>query len=160
VVASVSTMLGERFNTDPLDVDSYAESLLNELFVTEKGRMDPLEKLARQLASVNPTKKRRGSVNADRLAKNWGTGKEAVQRTLEVTTQRDVRDFSQSEGHRMMKLISYVLNHRRLHADVYTNMIFGKCKSLDGNTCCQIFALDYHYIMAYPMKSKADCHMT
>jgi hypothetical protein len=59
-----------------------------------------------------------------------------------------------------MKPTSYVLNHKRLHADVYTDTMFGKCKSLNGNTCCQTFATDYHYIMAYPMKSKSDCHMT
>jgi hypothetical protein len=47
VMSLVATMLGERFTTDALalDVDSYAESLLNELGVTEKGRMHPLEKL-------------------------------------------------------------------------------------------------------------------
>ena len=53
----------------------------------------------------------------------------------------------------MMKPTSYVLNHRRLGADVYTDTMFGKCKSLDGNNCCQIFATDYHCIKAYPMKS-------
>ena len=160
VVSSVKTMRGERFTSDALDVDSYVESLLNELGVTEKGRMDPLEKLGRQLAMAGTTKKRRGFVNAEKLAKNWGIGKEVAQRTIEVTTQLTVRDFSHNEGGRMMKPTSFVLNHRRLGADVYTDTMFGKCKSLEGITCCQIFATDYHYIKAYPMKSKADCHMT
>ena len=160
VVSSLKTMLGERFTSDALDVDSYAESMLNELGVTERGRIDPLEKLGRQLAAATTTKKRRGFVNAEQLAKNWGIGKEVAQRTIEVTTQLAVRDFSHNEGGRMMKPTSYVLNHRRLGADVYTDTMFGKCKSLDGNNCCQVFATDYHYIKAYPMKSKADCHMT
>jgi hypothetical protein len=156
VVASVAPMLEERVTTDTLDVDSYVESLLNELGVSEKGTLDPLEKFGRQLAMAGTTKKRRGFVNAKKLAKNWRIGKEAAQRTIEVTTQMAVREFSHSEGGRMMKPISYVLNHRRLATDVYTDTMVGKCKSLDGNTCCQICATDYHYIMAHPMKSKAD----
>jgi hypothetical protein len=55
----VATMLGNRFAANALDVDSYAESLLNELGVTEKGRIDLLEKLARELALANTTKKRK-----------------------------------------------------------------------------------------------------
>ena len=51
-------MLGERFTSDALDVDSYAESMLNELGVTERGRIDPMEKLGRQLAAA--TTPRRG----------------------------------------------------------------------------------------------------
>ena len=98
VVSSVATMLGERFTTDALDVDSYAESLLNELDITEKGRLDPLEKLGRQLVMASTTKKRRGFVNAEKLAKNWGISKEVAQRTIEVTTQLAVHDFSHSEG--------------------------------------------------------------
>jgi hypothetical protein len=125
IVSSVATMLGERFTTDALDVDSYVESLLNTLGVMEKGRVDPLEKLGRQLAMAGTTKKRCGFVNAEKLAKNWGIGKEVAQRTIEVTTQLAVRDFS--EGGRMMKPTSYVLNHRRLAADVYTDMML--CKS-------------------------------
>ena len=45
VVSSLKTMLGERFTSDALDVDSYAESMLNELGVTERERLDPFEKL-------------------------------------------------------------------------------------------------------------------
>ena len=71
VMSSVATMLGERFTSDALDVDSYAESMLNELGVMENGRMDPMEKLGRQLAMAGTTKKRRGFVNAEQLAKNW-----------------------------------------------------------------------------------------
>ena len=66
------------------DIDHYAESLMNELGVTEAGRMD---EMASKLASATTTRKRPGFVGPQQLARNWKIGLEAAKRTVESTTQ-------------------------------------------------------------------------
>ena len=38
--------------------------------------------------------------------------------------------------------------------------MFAKCKSLRGNTCCQIYTTPFHFVFARPMRSKKDAHLT
>jgi hypothetical protein len=38
---------------------------------------------------------------------------------------------------------------------LYTDTLFGRCKSVSNNTCAQIFAYEYQFVKAYPMESKA-----
>ena len=80
VIHSVRSLKDQRTHL-PLDVDSFAESLLHG---------DLLQGLSHILASATTVKKRKGFVDANKLAKNWKIGKEAAQRTLDVTTQRAV----------------------------------------------------------------------
>ena len=37
---------------------------------------------------------------------------------------------------------------------VYTDMMDGQHKSLDGNKYAQVFAMDFHFSAVYPMESK------
>ena len=148
VIQSVHSLRNQRTNI-ALDVDSFAESLLHE---------DQLQGLAHILASATTVKKRKGFVDANKLAKNWKIGKEAAQRTLDVTTQRAVRDFSHSTGGRRLKPYSWMLKYPRIECEVFTDTLFGKVKSLRGNTCCQIFCTYFHYIRAIPLKSKSQAH--
>ena len=76
-VASVLTAIDQRLQS-PLDVDSFAESLLME---------DTVNCLALQLAAMGTVKKRKGFVDAQKLSKNWRIGTEAARRTVEATTQ-------------------------------------------------------------------------
>ena len=66
------------------------------------------------LASMSTVKKRKGFIDADKLAKNWKIGKEAARRTLEVTTQRAVRDFTHTTGGRRLKPYTWMLRYPRL----------------------------------------------
>ena len=65
VIHSVQTLRDQSVHM-ALDVDSYAETLLND---------SQLEGLAQQLASVATVEKRKGFVGAESLAKNWRIGK-------------------------------------------------------------------------------------
>ena len=38
--------------------------------------------------------------------------------------------------------------------------MFSSCKSFRGNTCAQIFATDFHFVRAFPIKSKWEAHFT
>ena len=149
VIHSVRSLKDQRTHL-PLDVDSFAESLLHG---------DLLQGLSHILASATTVKKRKGFVDANKLAKNWKIGKEAAQRTLDVTTQRAVRDFSHTTGGRRLKPYAWMLKYPRIECEVFTDTLFGKVKSLRGNTCCQIFCTAFHYIRAIPLLSKRDAHL-
>ena len=137
-----------------LEVDRYADFLLRELGVTERG----LGALAKELASAKTTKQRPGFVDAQQLAKNWKIGIEAAKRTVEATTQLAVRDFSTVTGSKRLKPAHWVLKQRRFQSDAYTDTLFGKCKSLRGNTCAQVFATPFQFVRVFPMTSKKDAH--
>ena len=93
-MASLATLKDAQKHSDALDVDMYAEALLDELGVTELGR---------RLATGTTVKKRKGFVSPEKLSKNWKIGLEAARRTVEATTQLAVRDFSHTSGGRRLK---------------------------------------------------------
>ena len=139
-----------------IDVASYADLLMAELGVTEKGMQD----LGHRLAATTTTKERAGFVGAEQLARNWKIGLEAAKRTVESTTQLGVRDFSSATGSRRLKPFHWYADYNRLHCPVYTDTYFGQCKSLRGNTCAQVYSTDFEWVMAKPMKRKVDAHET
>ena len=64
-----------------LEVDRYAEVLLSELGVSERG----LHSLASTVAGVKTARQRPGFVGAEKLARNWKIGVEAAKRTVGAT---------------------------------------------------------------------------
>lgn len=80
---------------DPLDLDSFAEALLEE-----KG-FDDVK--MRRLKGLTTTKKRKGFVTAEKLSENWSISIETARRTVEATTQMAVRDFTDTSGGRRLK---------------------------------------------------------
>jgi hypothetical protein len=86
------------------------------------------------------TANRKGTVTAEELSRRWRCGLETAKRTIEKTTQRAVRDFTDSRGMRRLKPTAYQLKYPRLRAEFYTDTYFGPCTSLEGNKCCQIYA--------------------
>ena len=97
-------------------------------------------------------------MDAQKLAQNWKVGKELAQRTIEATTQRAVRDFTHTSGGRRLKPQHCVLKQPRLSTEVYTDTVFGKCMSLRGNKCAQVFVTPFHYVRVLPLQSKKDAH--
>ena len=153
---SLKALQQEQRHHAALEVDRYADALLAELGVTEKGLSD----MSHCLASAPTQKKRSGFVDAQTLARNWKIGVEAAKRTIESTTQMAVRDFTNTTGSKRLKPSHTVLDHDRLQSELYTDTFFGKCKSLRGNTCAQIYASTFHWIRAFSMESKKDAHYT
>jgi len=143
----------EQQHSPALDVDRYAEALLEELGVTE----DPFEGTeSSTIGAVSSVPKRKGFINAEKLAKNWRIGLEAAKRTVEATTQLAVRDFSHTTGGRRLKPYAWMLRYPRLEVPTYTDTFFAKTKSLRGNTCCQIYATSFHFVRVFPMARKKD----
>ena len=144
-----------------IEVDSFAEAWLDELGVSGdfSGAIlgDKLEEFGRQLASARVIK-RKGFVNAEKLAINRKIGLDVAKKTIDATTQLAVRDFTESEGGKRIRPSAWVLNFRRLDCDVYCDTVYGDCRSLRGNKYCHIFATPFHFVRAFSMKSRNECH--
>jgi hypothetical protein len=94
------------------------------------------------------------------LSKRWFIGLNSAKRTLERTTQRGVRDYSTFKGTRRLRHLTYQLMYRHLRSSVYTDTMFSSVKSLQGNSCAQIYATWFQWVTAYPIPSKGDAHFT
>ena len=122
---------------------------------------DQLEEALRTIASASTlplTKK--GKILPEDLARRWNIGVETAKKTLENTTQRAIRDFSQTAGGRRLKPYSYQLRYPRLNVEMYTDTLVGKCKSLMGNKYAQVYVTPFHWISVEPMEKKSDAHYT
>ena len=149
----------EPQHPEALDVDRHAGSLMRELGVPDdEDSVQGIEAVARHVAMATTTKERAGFVDAQKLAKNWKIGFELAKKTLDATTQLAVRDFTHTSGGRRLKPLHWVLKQPRLSCEVYTDTLFGKCRSLRGNKCAQIFATPFHYVRAFPMKKEKEAH--
>jgi Fe-S-cluster containining protein len=106
------------------------------------------------------TAQRKGTVSAEELSRRWRCGIETAQRTLNRTTQRAVRDFTDGRGMRRLKPTAYQLKYPRLRTELYTDTYYGPCVSLEGNKYCQIYASRFQWCRAFPMKAKSDAYLT
>ncbi len=102
-----------------------------------------------------------GKCSPDHLAKLWGIGLKAAERTLNSTTQATVRS---TDGLGMSKRVRTRVHQRRYrqldgHLGRFSSdTFFANCKSLRGNTCFQLFTKKAAYIKTYSMESKGDAH--
>ena len=67
---SLKTMQREQSHTTALDVDRYAQAMMEELGIKDAD----LEELGRKLANATTIRKRPGFVDAEQLSKNWKIG--------------------------------------------------------------------------------------
>jgi hypothetical protein len=87
------------------------------------------------------TNKRKGTMTAQRLAKNWGISLDSAKQTLNVTTQRGVRTTANPSLSRRFRTNDRQLRYRRLRCDMYTDTLDAKTvTSKRGNKYAQIFA--------------------
>ena len=75
---------------------------------------------------------RHSKVTPENLARMWNIGIDTAKRALQVTTQRGIRTASHPL-HRRYRVDHLHLNRRRLNGDWYTDTLFSKVKSLQGN---------------------------
>ena len=156
--ATLKSMQREQEHHAALEVDRYAETLMSlaSLSIQEPA----LNALGTRLASLQTTKKRPGFVDAKKLAKNWSIGLKAAARTIDATTQMAVRDFSDVSGKRRLKPHHTMMDWKRIQGTVYTDTLYGPCKSLSGKTHSQVYATDYQYVQTYSMEREKDAHLT
>ena len=173
VPTNIWVLKQEQSQLPALDVGKFSKTLMADLEIPDEEPASGdlripsdeeveterlLGNLAVHLSSMTTVKKRKGFVDAQQLASNWKIGIEAARRTVEATTQMAVRDFSNTSGTRRLKPRHWILDQKRLSTEAYTDTLFGRCKSLRGNTCAQIYATPFHFVFAVSLKSKAEAH--
>ena len=137
VMSSVSRALA--------DVDSLANALEETVRIS-------YESFISSTRSVN----KRGAVNAERLADLWNIGIETAKKTLEHTTQRGNRLFTNSKMTKRLKSTVDQLKFRQLSCIMYSDTLFSKIPSVNQNLCMQLYVTPFHWSAAYAMKSKSE----
>ena len=97
---------------------------------------------------------KRSIVTKNVLARRWGIGLSAAERTLQRTTQRGVRTFVHPTDRRVTASHPH-LSHRLLKSTWYSDTVFAKVKSIRQNKCAQFYTDGKCYDLFYPLKSKA-----
>jgi hypothetical protein len=103
--------------------------------------------------AATATGERHSSVTPENLARMWSIGIETAKRTLHVTTQKGVRT-AVHPLHRRYRVDHLHLNRRRLNGEWYSDTLFSKVTSLQGNICAQVFT-NGNYTSIHPLSSKS-----
>ena len=140
VLSSVSTAVSE---------DSFVYALKRTVNI-DTGRM--------RFVLSSKTSNQKGTITPERLASIWNIGLETAKRTINRTTQRGVRDFTNAKMNRRLKPLSYQLMFEHLRTTMYTDTLFSKVKSLQQNTCAQVFCTPVDWTRVFPLTTKADAY--
>ena len=109
-------------------------------------------------ASAIQSRRRKGTVTKEQLARRWRCGLDVAERTLKKTTQRAVRDFTHATGGRRIKPTTYQLRYPRLRTPMYTDTLHGPCKSWEGNKYLAIYCTKFQWCRGYPLRTKNESH--
>ena len=112
------------------------------------------------LSSTKTKPKRKGFVSPEALAKRWNLGLEEARKTVNVTTQLAVRDFTHTSGGRRIKPYAYQLKYNRLKVDMYCDTLYGKVKSLLGSKVAMVYSTPFHWTRVDPITRRAESHNT
>ena len=104
------------------------------------------------LSAVYATMRDKGGVDAATLAKNWGIGIDAAKRTRLVTTQRGIRRVIHPSLSKRFKTNDRQLRYQRLPVNMFTDTMFSKTLSRQGNKAAQIFGTTDGFARAFPLK--------
>lgn len=145
--------MGEESTVNIYNIDDFNERICSSCSV----------RTVRSVSAVMPTDvptpntfvsgDRKSDVSYQSLAEKWHIGFETAKKTLKSTTQRLIRSAvlplsRRYKADRMFRL-------PQLQGEFFTDTVFEKVKSKDGNTCGQIFANELYFCTFYPMSSKA-----
>lgn len=95
---------------------------------------------------------RHSHVTAEMVARLLHCGLDTATKTLKKTTQIGIR-HALHPLHRRYRVDHLDLSRRRLNATFYTDTLFTRYKSLNGNVCAQIYT-NGHLTCVYPMEAK------
>ena len=103
------------------------------------------------------TRHRHTQVTAEEVAKLLHCGLDTAQRTLKRTTQRGIR-HALHPLQRRYRVDHLMLNRRRLNDTFYTDTLFSKVKSMNGNTCAQVYS-NGSFTKVFPMPDKTGARV-
>jgi hypothetical protein len=97
---------------------------------------------------------RHSHVSVEEVARKFKCGIEAARQTLKATTQLGIR-HAIHPLHRRYRVDTHNFNRRRLNDVFYTDTLFSKVKSINGNVCAQVYT-NGRYTRVFPMTSKSS----
>ena len=158
---SVFSMPAEEFIEPGLcgsnyDIASLSQRLVSQIKITDT----PYQQAGADTKDV-PTAKtfaskdRHPVVSAETIADQWYIGKKNAEQTYKVTTQKGVRSAILPLSRRYRADRHF--NRPTLKGKWYTDYMFGRTKSLDGNRGAQVFANKEFFCTSYPTESKKFC---
>jgi hypothetical protein len=104
------------------------------------------------VSSIHATMRDKGGIDAVTLAKTFGTGIEASNRTRLVTTQRGVRKMIHPSLNKSCRTNDRDLRYRRLPVILFTDTMYSTILSGQGKKAAQIFCDGAGWGRAFPMK--------
>jgi len=98
------------------------------------------------------------TIKPEQLARRWRTSLECAARTLNKMEQRALRDWTRVHGDRRFRPTQLQLRYPRVNCEIYCDIKFGPCKSLEGNTCLAVYATRFQWAKAYPLTEERNVH--
>ena len=96
-------------------------------------------------------------IGPEQLTKKWRTSIESSKMILKCTTQLNLRQPVDAITRRF-QIDFWTLRYKQLNWRWFTDTLSSRIKSLNGNTCAQVFN-NKDFVWIYLMKSKRDCHV-
>jgi hypothetical protein len=97
-------------------------------------------------------------VDAEMLAKRWLIPANRAVRTVDRTTQQGVCTMLNPTLSRHFTTKDHMLRYPCMPHPVFGDTMFAGTESKNGNKCCQVFATNFGWACARPLKQKADAH--
>ena len=140
--------------SNTLDVNSFAEDLVEHCAMSKFAHAN--ESKSMKIGAVHADKGR--GVSPDDLAKVFRIDRQTAKSTLKVTTQR-LKRSKHPTLNRRFNSNDRMLRYRHLREYFYMDTMFASKKfgkTLQGNTCMQLFVTDKGFVHVIPMKSKKE----
>jgi hypothetical protein len=97
-------------------------------------------------------------VDAEMLAKGWLIPANCAARTVDRTAQQGVRTMLNPILSCSFLTNNPMLHYPRMPHPVFGNTMLAGTESKNGNKCCQVFATNFGYTHAHPIKQKGEAH--
>ena len=134
------------------DIASLSQRLMSTVQAT--GNIDK-HKVDVPTSNTFVSKERHPVVSAESIAERWFIGKKHADQTYKVTTQKGVRSAILPLSRRYRADRHF--DRPTLKGKWYTDFMFARTKSLNGNVGAQVFANKEYFCTAYPTDSKKFC---
>ena len=92
------------------------------------------------------------------LSKRWGISLEITKKTLKVTTQSGIRTVLHPSLSRRFWTNDRALRYQRLPKNVFGDTLIAGTISKRGNKYAEVFATNFGWTHAFPMKRKHEDH--
>jgi hypothetical protein len=97
-------------------------------------------------------------VDAEMLAKCWLIPANCAARTVDRTTQQGVCTMLNPTLSCRFPTNDCMLHYPRMPHPVFGNTMLAGTESKNGNKCCQVFAINFGWARAHPLKRKGEAH--